>query len=349
MTPPYKSFKELAKKEVEDNDYHITLISRESPVLIMAPHGGKIEPGTTQIAQAVAGDAYSFYSFEGLKPTEQDNQILHIESHLFNEPHALKAVRKTEIVITIHGQGDNKDEFVMIGGLNTRLALEIQKQFKAAGFQTLPPTEKLSAVDQNNICNRGITGGGVQLEISRKLRDSLMLDKGRLQEFAGAVCQGISSYMDCCADIFSGFVFHDLRTAKPLDTKGVYAIRVKQKGEDPRKIILLVTQLIKTLNWDTVGKHILSRINRLEHVGKCSTLYIGSAGTRKDSKKTLKSRYEDFSGRHTAMYPIWALVYFGWELQFGWKQEDDPASAEAQLKTRYKELHNNKLPALVSR
>jgi len=61
----------------------------------------------------------------------------------------------------------------------------------------------------------------------------------------------------------------------------------------------------------------------------------------------LKGRYQEFSGRHTAMYPIWALLYFGWELEFGWKEEEDPRNAESKLKQKYAERHNNKLPALV--
>jgi elongation factor P--beta-lysine ligase len=47
------------------------------------------------------------------------------------------------------------------------------------------------------------------------------------------------------------------------------------------------------------------------------------------------------------MYPIWALLYFGWELEFGWKEEEDPRNAESKLKQKYAERHNNKLPALV--
>jgi hypothetical protein len=40
---------------------------------------------TEIIAEAVAGKDYSLYSFEGLKG---DSRMLHIESHLFDEPRA---------------------------------------------------------------------------------------------------------------------------------------------------------------------------------------------------------------------------------------------------------------------
>ena len=63
----YKSFKELADHEVEGQDYRIRIESRDPRVLIMAPHGGKIEPATAEVAEAIAGMDYSFYSFDGLK------------------------------------------------------------------------------------------------------------------------------------------------------------------------------------------------------------------------------------------------------------------------------------------
>ena len=118
----YMSFKELADREVEGQDYRIRVELRDAPALIMAPHGGKIEPATSEIAEAIAGMDYSFYTFEGLKA--DGNSVLHIESHLFDEFCALQAVEKADIVVTVHGQIDQRDEFVMVGGLNDGLRSE---------------------------------------------------------------------------------------------------------------------------------------------------------------------------------------------------------------------------------
>jgi phage replication-related protein YjqB (UPF0714/DUF867 family) len=193
MAFSYRNYKELASREVEDKDYQIRLKSRDPRVLIMAPHGGKIEPGTTEIAEAIAGMDYSFYSFEGLKA--ERNSVLHIESHLFNEPRALKLVDKAEIVLTVHGQVDRKDEFVMVGGLNTNLCSVIKRELEAAGFEIRPPTRRLSGIDPMNICNRGKLKSGAQLEISRKIRDSLKADKKQLQIFADAIRRAIQIYL----------------------------------------------------------------------------------------------------------------------------------------------------------
>jgi phage replication-related protein YjqB (UPF0714/DUF867 family) len=185
----YTSFKELSHHEVEDQDYRIRVELRDPRVLIMAPHGGKIEPTTATIAETVAGMDYSFYCLEGLKAN--GNSILHIESHLFDEPRALKAVEKADVVITVHGQIDQKEGFVMIGGLHRHLRLEITRQLEGIGFQTRLPTEGLMGTDPRNICNRGKLRQGVQLEVSRKVRDLLNNDRDRLRVFAEAVRRAI--------------------------------------------------------------------------------------------------------------------------------------------------------------
>ncbi len=185
----YRSFKELADHEVEEKDYRIRIDLRDPGVLIMAPHGGKIEPMTAEIVEAIAGMDYSFYCLEGLKAN--GNSVLHIESHLFDEPRALQAVEKADVVVTVHGQLDQKQEFVMTGGLHTPLGLEISRQLESDGFQTRSPTEGLMGTDPRNICNRGKSRQGVQLEVSRKVRDSLRSDQGRLRLFAEAVRRAI--------------------------------------------------------------------------------------------------------------------------------------------------------------
>ena len=186
------SFKELAHREVENQDYRIRIELRDPRVLIMAPHGGKIEPTTAEIAAAIAADNYSFYCFEGLKT---DSRLLHIESHLFDEPCALQVVQKADVVITIHGQIDQKEEFVMVGGLNDSLRSEITRELEGAGFKTRVPTERLMGTDSQNICNRGKLRRGVQLEVSRKVRDLLRTDENKLQKFASAVRNAIQYYL----------------------------------------------------------------------------------------------------------------------------------------------------------
>jgi len=189
MTSPYKNFEELAQREVEGKGFQIRHHTRDERVLIMAPHGGKIEPATSMIAEAIAGENYSYYNFEGIK--EEGNGVLHIESHLFDEPRGLQAAQKADIVITVHGQLDHKEGFIMVGGLHVDLRSEVRRRLEAAGFQTRTPPEGLQGIDPENICNRGKLKGGVQLEVSRKERDLLKTDKERLERLASAVRKAI--------------------------------------------------------------------------------------------------------------------------------------------------------------
>ena len=191
MAPSYRNFRELSRKEVERTDYRIRSRRGQDSILVMAPHGGKIEPGTSEIADAIAANKYAFYSFEGIK--SDGNGILHIPSSLFDEPIAEEAARKAELVVTIHGHLDRKDEFVMVGGLDDNLKATIEYELKIAGFQVRKPPRELSGRGARNICNRGAKGKGVQFEISRKLRDLLKEDAGRLHDFAQAIQRAIRS------------------------------------------------------------------------------------------------------------------------------------------------------------
>jgi phage replication-related protein YjqB (UPF0714/DUF867 family) len=191
MASPYKGFQELADCEIEDKDYQIRVRLRDERVLVMAPHGGKIEPMTSLIAEAIAGENYSYYSFEGLK--SEGNSVLHIESHLFDEPQALHAVKKADVLITVHGQLNHQEGFIMVGGLHVDLRSDIRRRLEAAGFQTRTPPEGLQGIDPENICNRGKLKGGIQLEVSRKERDALTKDRDRLQTFSNAVRDAIQS------------------------------------------------------------------------------------------------------------------------------------------------------------
>ncbi|QYA04553.1 poly-gamma-glutamate hydrolase family protein [Rhizobium sp. B21/90] len=60
---------------------------------MIAPHGGKVERGTSELALAVAGTRLSYYLFEDLKP--KGNRDLHVTSSSFNETQALAVVESS--------------------------------------------------------------------------------------------------------------------------------------------------------------------------------------------------------------------------------------------------------------
>ena len=174
MPDQYANFHELQLHEQEGVDYRITASRHWHQVLIIAPHGGKIEPYTSQIAQWIADEDFAWYSFEGLK--DLDTPRLHITSHNFDEPTLLQALQKAHTVITIHGLKNRIDEFLMIGGLDTSFGSELQVALQRQDFIVRESQRPYRGVRATNICNRGDTGKGVQLEISFALRKRLFED-----------------------------------------------------------------------------------------------------------------------------------------------------------------------------
>lgn len=156
-------------------------------------------------------------------------------------------------------------------------------------------------------------------------------------------------YCTCRDSMFGGFTFNDLRDVSPPKRKGVYVIVVRKRGRKLEDIIKKAKCVIKSLKWPLIEKKALNRISRLSRIDRCSVIYIGSAGTRAESRHTLLGRYKDFAGRHTVMIPIWLLIHSGWQLEYGWKTSPHPDVLESKLKLLYMDRHNGHLPALVSR
>jgi phage replication-related protein YjqB (UPF0714/DUF867 family) len=183
----YCSFSKLQDKESKDA-YRIVVSDRNSDVTIIAPHGGEIEPGTSEIAVAVAGQSYNAYRFEGMR--KRPHHELHITSHKFDEPQGRELVAKSSIVIAIHGRKDRDDpESVYLGGLDKKTRDRIADELEKVDFRTRTRTEgdELSGTHPDNICNRGSRHEGVQLELPRSLRTKLLGDAAEMAKFAEAI------------------------------------------------------------------------------------------------------------------------------------------------------------------
>lgn len=173
----YNSFSDLSRWETAGVDYRIIKRAGGSGITVMSIHGGGIEPGTTKIADAVAGKTHSFYSFSGAK--SRGNKRLHITSTRFDEPVGLCLVRKSDTVVTIHGCRDG-ESVVYIGGRNIGLGEKLRCALNTAGF-TSRPAARLPGMHPQNICNLCRSGSGVQLEISAGLRREMFGPKRRMQ------------------------------------------------------------------------------------------------------------------------------------------------------------------------
>ena len=198
MADKYKNFADLSKHEKEGRDFAISLRERGGTPVVIAPHGGGIEPGTSELAEAIAGEDFAFYSFEGTK--SKGNLELHITSTNFDEPLGQALVVKSPKVIAIHGEGSDKP-IVYLGGLDTELGRHIYTALKENGFRVETDAKTgLQGQDPANICNKGTIGRGVQLEISNGLRKTFFPSFSRedrrkpteeFRRFVAAVRQGV--------------------------------------------------------------------------------------------------------------------------------------------------------------
>jgi len=187
MADTYRNFADLEQHEQSGITYSIALRRAQAPFAIVAPHGGGIEAGTSEIADAVASLVHSFYAFKGLKGS--NNHELHITSTHFDEPMCLTVIGASDVVVTVHGEHSEEDgEGVFMGGLDTALGDRIGGALIREGFDVRTHSNpKLQGRERNNLCNRGRSNAGVQLELSKAVRRTMfesLTREGRTQTTA---------------------------------------------------------------------------------------------------------------------------------------------------------------------
>jgi len=165
--PNGQNYLQLTSSLSQGSDYQRVIRNQESHVVILAPHGGGIEPGTAKIASGIAGEELSLYIFEGLR--RQNNRNLHIPSTKFDDPRCLDLVQCTPVAITVHGCG-GQEPVVYLGGRNTGLRNSIHRHLGKSGFKVAFDDTHHAGVHPNNLCNRCKSQRGVQLEISIQMR-----------------------------------------------------------------------------------------------------------------------------------------------------------------------------------
>jgi phage replication-related protein YjqB (UPF0714/DUF867 family) len=175
----YTSFRDLQAGEKRGEDYDFESRQHQgASAVIIAPHGGTIEPFTDKIADEIAGNDFSFYRFVALKP----DSGLHIKSHLFDEPTCVGLVTAHQYVVSVHGWGED-GERVCLGGRDSELIRALTTCLVASGINVEAASGELSGSNPMNITNRGKSGRGLQCELTMKLRRNGAL----VQKFADAV------------------------------------------------------------------------------------------------------------------------------------------------------------------
>lgn len=197
FTTGYSSFADLYASE-EATDYAIKATDRGKATTILALHGGGIERGTSELVEALKGyGKYNTYVFEGLKAT--DNGSLFLRATDFDEPTATKLVKNSDYTVSVIGAAGD-DEVTYIGGQNKLLAEIIRLHLITKGYRvkTLSVPDRIAGVMNSNIVNKNklfnddFKLGGVQIAISKGLRDKLVADSSTLNDYSGSINAALS-------------------------------------------------------------------------------------------------------------------------------------------------------------
>ena len=193
----FDNFAALERVMEKGKDYRFVLPrdNADPRVLIMAPHGGKIEPHTSLIAKRIANDTFGYYAFEGIR--KRNNRDLHITSHKFDEPRAVRFARQSTTILTVHGRRDNGDpSTVYLGGLHNQLVNLLGRELDLEGFASRSYVRDFRGTSVTNICNRGKSGAGAQLELPYTLRQELARNEEALDRFAKAALRAIRHILE---------------------------------------------------------------------------------------------------------------------------------------------------------
>ncbi|MFJ7423477.1 poly-gamma-glutamate hydrolase family protein [Streptomyces uncialis] len=181
---------------------------------IIAPHGGSIEQGTSELCLAIAGYTLAgpgatspapvpgvlqrdYWMFEGVTDNTSE---LHVTSTLCDDPAALHICGSNRYAVSVHGFSEKPAKRILIGGFpedpanpdlnqidlnKSNKALQLKKNLRAAflkhyaaepvevGYASATSNSHLAGDDKDNIVNRTGAGFGVQLEVSRGLREAM--------------------------------------------------------------------------------------------------------------------------------------------------------------------------------
>ncbi|WP_162992614.1 poly-gamma-glutamate hydrolase family protein [Bacillus velezensis] len=198
----YRNFEELKANE---SPFNFSVFSKEqdTDVLILAPHGGGIEGGTSELAKEFS-KTYSTYLFEALKTRGAFD--LHLTSTNFDEPQALEMLKEHEFTLSLHGYASN-DRHVLVGGTDRDKAEAITSTLNNAGYsaELLDEGTRLSGSNPNNISNKNKTGKSIQLELSTGLRKS-MFNTFSLKGSSGTRNENFYNFIDTLSRFINGNV-----------------------------------------------------------------------------------------------------------------------------------------------
>ncbi|MFH4934126.1 poly-gamma-glutamate hydrolase family protein [Staphylococcus cohnii] len=170
----YKSMTELYNDTKEGIDWKKDTRDVGKSVLIVAPHGGNIEQGTSELTKLVANNGdFDYFSFEAIRPS--NNTQLHVTSTNYDDATLHDMIQDRTATISIHG-AQGEEQLVYLGGYQSPLRDAIQSQLERKGFVVKIPPEYLGGLSNANFINKVEESTGVQLELTTALRKAFFKD-----------------------------------------------------------------------------------------------------------------------------------------------------------------------------
>jgi phage replication-related protein YjqB (UPF0714/DUF867 family) len=202
----YASYTALAAAKTEGVDYERrTLPVTGSTWAAIAIHGGGIEPGSGEVARAVADGLMAHYEFAAIQPS--NNGDLHVTSTNFDEPICQGIVTSSLRCLSFHGYtGTTGVAETALGGLDTATADRIRAALQRAGFSVTTAAQEINGSDPANIANKTTLAAGVQLEMSNALRASFFPngDLTRAMRDSGQRTATFAAYVAAVRSAFEG-------------------------------------------------------------------------------------------------------------------------------------------------
>ncbi|MFT4077094.1 MAG: poly-gamma-glutamate hydrolase family protein [Asticcacaulis sp.] len=167
--------------------------------VIVAQYGGLEEPGTDICAQKIAGDTLSVHTLASRhNRTAAGSDLTGRPVH--NRPEGIALVESCQTALTIRGRytAQEMGSDISIDGLDKALASSVAHALCHAEFEVRILNLPSRAKHADNLCNRGLRGRGIELDLSHDLRERLMADPGLMGQFAAAVRSGLQSVLADC-------------------------------------------------------------------------------------------------------------------------------------------------------
>jgi len=206
MADTYKNFSELKKER--PTSFEIDHDFQTDSILIFTPHGGGIEPGTTEICKWFNNHSYSYYSFSGVGRKCKE---LHITSTQFDEPILIEMLNQHQYAISFHGMSNKmKKKYtadIFLGGLNKRLIESLKNRLCESGYSVTScidyPESILAATSSHNLTNKCISNKGLQIELSESIRETFF--KGNFKLKSGRNVTTVN--FDCFCNIILEVIY----------------------------------------------------------------------------------------------------------------------------------------------